>query len=144
MKRLASLFALVVMATPLLAETVVPSRTIRSQSIIYYDDLSLQTGTIPGTVSDPAKIIGLEARVTLYAGRPIRVGDVGPAALVERNAIIPILYVNGGLRLSAEGRALGRGAVGDRIRVMNLSSRTTVSGTIQSDGTILVSGSVLP
>lgn len=136
--------ALVLMALPLLAETVVPSRTIRSQSIIYQDDLAMQTGSIPGTVSDPAKIIGLEARITLYAGRPIRLGDVGPAALVERNAIVPILYVNGGLRLSSEGRALARGAIGDRIRVMNLSSRTTVVGTIQSDGTILVSGSVLP
>lgn len=144
MKKLFAAFVLSMMVGPLLAETVVPSRTIRSQSVIYYDDLSLQAGSIPGTVSDPAKIIGLEARVTLYAGRPIRVGDVGPAALVERNAIVPILYVNGGLRLSAEGRALGRGAVGDRIRVMNLSSRTTVSGSIQSDGSILVSGSVLP
>lgn len=144
MKRLAIIIFLLLECGPLLAETVVPSRTIRSQSVIYYDDLAIQGGSIPGTVSDPAKIIGLEARVTLYAGRPIRLGDVGPAAMVDRNAIVPIQYVNGGLRLSAEGRALGRGAIGDRVRVMNLSSRTTVSGTIQADGSILVSGSIVP
>lgn len=144
MKRLILIIALAALGLPALAETVVPKRTIRSQSIIYFNDLTHQTGTIPGTFSDAAKIDGLEARVTLYAGRPIRLGDVGPAALVERNAVVPILYVNGTLRLSAEGRALGRGAVGDRIRVMNLSSRTTVSGTITQDGTILVTGSTMP
>lgn len=135
---------LLLLAAPAAAETVVAARTIRSQSIIGYGDLALQAGSIPGTISDPAQVAGLEARVTLYAGRPIRDGDVGPAALIDRNAIVPIHYVNGALRLSAEGRALGRGAVGERIRVMNLSSRNTVTGAVQPDGSILVSGSVLP
>ncbi|MEM9126779.1 MAG: flagella basal body P-ring formation protein FlgA, partial [Pseudomonadota bacterium] len=42
------------------------------------------------------------------------------------------------LSITTEGRALGRGAAGDRIRVMNLSSRTTVTGLIRPDGQIEV------
>ena len=49
-----------------------------------------------------------------------------------------LVFLKGGLRIATEGRALGRGSEGEIIRVMNLSSRTTVSGRIQSDGSIEV------
>ncbi|MBO9450364.1 flagella basal body P-ring formation protein FlgA, partial [Tropicibacter sp. R16_0] len=35
-------------------------------------------------------------------------------------------------------RAMGRGATGEIIRVMNLSSRSTVTGRIRPDGSIEV------
>jgi flagella basal body P-ring formation protein FlgA len=58
--------------------------------------------------------------------------------VVERNQIVPISFLSGGLAIKAEGRALARGGVGDVIRVMNLQSRTTVSGQIAPDGQVLV------
>jgi flagella basal body P-ring formation protein FlgA len=42
------------------------------------------------------------------------------------------------LRIAADGRALGRGAAGAHIRVMNLASRNTVGGEVQPDGTVHV------
>lgn len=125
------------------SETVVAQRTIRSQTILTAADLAVLGENVPGTVSDPSSIVGLEARVTLYAGRPIRLSDVGPAALVERNQIVNLEFSKGTLRLSAEGRALDRGAVGERIRVMNLGSRATVAGTISETGSVIVSGSAI-
>lgn len=122
-----------------LAETVVPSQTLRANTIISPHDLILRAVDTPGAISDPAAIIGLETRVTLYAGRPIRPGDIGPPALVARNQLVVLRYVSTGLSILVDGRALGRGGEGDRIRVMNLSSRTTLFGTVQPDGTILVS-----
>lgn len=122
-----------------LAETVVPSQTLRANTIISPHDLILRAVDTPGAISDPAAIIGLETRVTLYAGRPIRPGDIGPPALVARNQLVVLRYVSSGLSILVDGRALGRGGEGDRIRVMNLSSRTTLFGTVQPDGTILVS-----
>jgi flagella basal body P-ring formation protein FlgA len=80
--------------------------------------------------------IGQEAQVTLYAGRPIRAEDIGPPAIIERNQIVPLAYGSGGLSILTEGRAMARGGAGDVIRVMNLESRTTVTGQIQPDGTV--------
>ncbi|WP_089997171.1 flagellar basal body P-ring formation chaperone FlgA [Cognatiyoonia koreensis] len=120
------------------AETVVAARTIQAQTIIAATDLVLQDGDVSGGESDPALFIGMEARVALYAGRPIRVGDVGFPALVDRNQLVPLVYENNGLLIRTEGRALGRAGAGEMVRVMNMSSRNTVSARIGPDGAAYV------
>ena len=123
-----------IFATPISADTVVAARTIPAHSTIMPEDVMVNGRSIPGSVTDPAQIIGMEARVALYAGRPIRAGDVGFPAVVERNQIIPLHYNRHGLMISTEGRALGRAGPGDVIRVMNISSRSTVTAQIGADG----------
>ena len=59
-------------------------------------------------------------------------------SLVDRNEIVALSFKSGGLAILTEGRALARGGVGDRIRVMNLASRTTVTGTITRPGEVEV------
>ena len=125
--------------SPALADMVVPTSTIRARSLIGPGDLTVAPGGAPGLLADPESAIGLEARITLYAGRPVRSGDVGPPAMIERNQIIVLLYTAGSLRIRADGRALDRAGVGDRVRVMNLSSRSTVFGDVMPDGTVTVS-----
>lgn len=134
------LFALIcVMTGPVAAETLVAARTIPAQSIIGPDDLTLSAQNIPGGVTDLAAVVGMETRVALYAGRPIRPGDVSFPAVVERNQIIVLTYQNNGLAISTEGRALDRAGPGDLIRVMNLTSRATVTARIGIDGAGYVS-----
>ena len=132
------LAALVAQAWPAAADTLLAARTIRSRAIIGPADLQVAAQHVPGTLSDPGQAIGQEARVILYAGRPIRPEDVGPPAVIERNSIVTLVYAHGGLEISAEGRALGRAGIGDRLRVMNLASRTTVSGRVTGSGTVRV------
>ncbi|MEY8841725.1 flagellar basal body P-ring formation chaperone FlgA [Cribrihabitans sp. XS_ASV171] len=129
--------ALLLAAPGALADSVVPTRTIRPKEIIGPADVTLSQ-TAQGSIADPGAVIGQEARVALYAGRPILPGDIGPPALVDRNDLVTLIYDTGLLTISTEGRALGRGAAGELIRVMNLSSRTTVSGRIRPDGSIEV------
>lgn len=128
------------MGAPLaaLADIVVPTRTIRAKEVISAADLELKATDLPGAISDPSALIGLEARIALYPGRPVRAVDVGPPAIVDRNDLVVLVFNRQPLSISIEGRALGRGAVGERIRVMNLSSRTTVTGLIRPDGQIEV------
>jgi flagella basal body P-ring formation protein FlgA len=126
-------------ATPIWADTVIAARTIPAQTTIMPEDIIINSRTIPGAVTDPQEIIGMEARVALYAGRPIRAGDVGFPAVVERNQIIALHYNQHGLAISTEGRALGRAGPGDTIRVMNISSRSTVTALIGADGAAYVS-----
>ena len=145
MLRLALIIAL--LPLPALAETVLAARTIRAQAILAPGDVTLAAHEVPGTYVAIGETIGLEARVVLYAGRPIRIEDLGPPAIVERNQIVTLIYRTGGLAIAAEGRALARAGIGDRLRVMNLASRQTVTGHVRADGTVSVgplSPSLLP
>ncbi|MGI9394774.1 MAG: flagellar basal body P-ring formation chaperone FlgA [Boseongicola sp.] len=124
---------------PALAETLTTVRAVRPLTIIAAEDLAFLDQEALGAISSPGDVIGMEARVTLYPGRPIRPGDIGPPALVQRNQSVELLYARGGLVITTEGRALGRGAAGDRIRAMNISSRTTISGRVTARGAVVVS-----
>lgn len=133
-------FAIAVMlAGPALAETVVATRTIRPQEIIGASDVKLENVDVPGAYVKLENVIGLEAQYALYPGRAVMRGALAEPAVVERNQFVVLVYQTGGLRIVTDGRALDRGAVGDRIRVMNVNSRTSLFGTISEDGTILVS-----
>jgi flagella basal body P-ring formation protein FlgA len=120
------------------AETVVAARTLRAQTLITAGDLQLQPGATPGAIADPAQAIGREARVVLYAGRPIRPADLGAPALVERNDLVVLAFAAGGLAIRTEGRALGRAGAGEAVQVMNLGSKTIVTGRVAADGTVRV------
>jgi flagella basal body P-ring formation protein FlgA len=123
---------------PLLAETVVPTRTIRASSIITEIDIRLEEGTVANGFALPEHVIGQEARNTLYAGRPILLDDIGPPALVARNQIVLLVFERNGLSITTEGRSLERGGVGDQIRIMNLTSRATLFGQVNQDGSVTV------
>jgi flagella basal body P-ring formation protein FlgA len=126
-------------AAPTLADIVVASRTVRAQEIVTADALGVSAGVLDAGFEDPMDVIGLEARISLYAGRPVLRAHVGPPALIERNQIIGLVFERGGLRITSEGRALDRGGVGERIRVMNLASHTTLYGAVHPDGSVHVS-----
>ena len=73
-----------------------------------------------------------------YAGRPIPLSGLAPPALVERNQLVTLIFRRGGLDIRADGRALGRGAAGDEIRIMNLGSRSTIFGTVAGPALVTV------
>ncbi len=126
------------LALPAMSETLVATRVVRPTDVITASDFAVaEIGTVGALASD-ADIIGLEARTTMYPGRPIMPDHVGPAAIIERNQPITIIFRKGPLIISTDGRALSRGAVGDFVRVMNLASRTTVSGQVMPNGSVEV------
>lgn len=127
-----------VFGSPAFGDTLVAARTIPAQTILSETDFTVADMATPGAVRNPADVIGKEARVALFAGRPIRSADLTSPAVVERNQIISLQYEKHGLVISTEGRALGRAGPGDTIRVMNIGSRATVSATIGNDGTAYV------
>lgn len=127
-------------ASPGWPETVVATGTIRGQSVIGPADVALVEGDTPGALVSLDQAIGLEARINLYPGRPIRAGDLQPPAVVDRNEIVTLRYDAGAVLIVTEGRSLDRAGIGDRLRVMNLSSRTTVTGTVLGPGLVVVGG----
>jgi flagellar basal body P-ring formation protein FlgA len=120
------------------AQTVVPVRPLRAQTVIGPADVALEEQATPGALTTLDQAIGREARETLYPGRPVLAAQVGLPAVIERNQVVRMSFALGALAISTEGRALDRGAVGETIRVMNLSSRQIVTGEVAQDGTIEV------
>ncbi|MEP2470940.1 MAG: flagellar basal body P-ring formation chaperone FlgA [Paracoccaceae bacterium] len=138
MIRVLSIFLVTFSSFAALADIVVPTRTIRANAVITEVDVGTKAGGIANAFEHVSHVIGQEARKTLYAGRPILVDDIGPPALVTRNQIVSLRFIAGGLVISTEGRSLERGGIGDRVRIMNLASRTTLFGQIQPDGSVQV------
>jgi len=120
------------------AESVATVRPVRAGSVIAEADLEVLDDAIPGTVAGIAEAVGQEAKVTLYPGRPIQLNQLGPPALVDRNQLVRMVYSSGPLSIATEGRVLDRAGIGESVRVMNLTSRQTVSGVVAPDGTIEV------
>ena len=87
-----------------------------------------------------AMITGKEAARTIYAGRVVTDADLRAPTLIERNTLVKMVYSFRGLTIEAEGRAMERGSAGDLIRVMNLNSRQTVTGTVSGPNIIEVRG----
>lgn len=123
---------------PALADSIIAARTIRAKAVVAAADLAVSPESVPGAIETLDDAVGLEARATIFAGRPLTAGDLTQPAVVERNGLVEMIYDQGGLTILAEGRALNRGAPGDRIRVMNLASRMTVTGTVAGPGRVSV------
>lgn len=136
--RALSLFVTLLLASPAVAESVVAARTLRANTLVAPEDLSISSQDVAGALRDPISAVGLETRVAIYAGRPIRPEHLSEPAIVDRNQKVSLAYRRGGLMIITEGRALQRAAHGDTIRVMNVASKTTLSATIAADGTAYV------
>lgn len=136
--RLMLIISLLICVEQAQANSVVSARPIRANSVVSAADVAVSSPTIQGAFTDPRDVIGLEAKVAIYPGRPIFHRDLREPAAVERNETVQLVFKRGGLFIQTEGRALGRGSVGETIRVMNLSSRKTVFGEIHDDGSVVV------
>ena len=60
-----------------------------------------------------------------------------PVAVV---AEVKLIYAEGDLVITTTGAALQDGSIGDIVRVRNSESGVTVSGAVQPDGSVRVSG----
>ena len=89
-------------------------------------------------VLDRNALVNKTSRRTLLPRLPIPKNAIGEPKVVSLNAMIRIVYAEGGLTIATYGSALQAGAVGDVIPVRNLESGLTVSGTIGGDGAVHV------
>lgn len=135
--RISLVLALSLLAQEAVAESLVAARRLAVGTVITASDLRLDPEALGGAASLD-EIEGLETRVTIYAGRPVNADDLGPPTLVDRNQYVTMDFSTGGLTITAEGRALGRGGEGEVIRVMNLASKSTVSARVTAPGRVEV------
>jgi flagellar basal body P-ring formation protein FlgA len=126
---------------PVPAMTLYPGDVITDQVLADRDFSSDPVMHKLAGVQARADLVGKVARRTLLSGQPIPSGAVGKPTVVAAGGKVQIVYAEGGLRTSAFGIALQPGSAGDVISVRNSASGVTVSGIMQTDGTLSVGGS---
>jgi flagellar basal body P-ring formation protein FlgA len=88
--------------------------------------------------------VGLQLRHAVVAGQPFAVAEMMHPALVQRGSDVQMQLQAPGISLLAQGVALESGATGDRIRVLNPSSRAVVDAEVIGPGRVRVTPESTP
>ena len=131
-------FLVALWAWPAFGQSVVALSGIRAQTVITAQMVRLAEAETPGAYAALEQVIGMEARVNIYPGRPIMLDALGAPAILERNQPVVMRYRSGLLTIYSEGRVLARAGVGERVRVMNLDSKSVIFGRVAADGIVEV------
>jgi len=112
----------------------VPRHRIAAGAVIQADDLQItrlraELGR-EETVHDAALAVGMAVRRVALPGQPLRIADLVRPSAVLKGARVTMQLQAPGLSLAAQGVALEAGAPGDRIRVLNPTSRAVVEAEI--------------
>lgn len=130
--------ALMLLPAPALADAVIMTRSLPARATVGLADITTVAADIPGAATTADQVVGQALRVAVQAGRPLQVNDLTAPEVILRNQLIRLHYTLGGMMIATEGRALDAGAIGQSVRVMNLSSRGTVQGIVLPDGSVQV------
>ena len=124
------------MAVPVL------NRPIDRRAVIRASDITIariEKRRVPGsTVIDTHEVIDMAAKRPLRAGEVIATADVEQPRIILRGDLVTLQYSRPGLMLSARGRALGDGAKGDIVSVLNEQSRRVIQGVVTGPGLVAV------
>jgi flagella basal body P-ring formation protein FlgA len=125
-----------------MSEISVPRVDLSEGTVVAPADLETRlvvTGSIAArTVTAADKIVGLEVRRRLPAGKPVQDGDLAAPLLIHRNQLVSIVLEIPGLKLRAEGKALADAGQGDSIKVMNTQSKRIIDATAVAAGVVSV------
>ncbi len=91
-------------------------------------------------VLDVEQLVGMEVQRPLKAGQPLRISDVRHPLMVEKGSLVTMTVVNGALSLSATGKAMQDGAMGETIRLINTSTNRMIEAKVTGAGTVTVTG----
>ena len=125
---------------PATLRIVVPTRDINRGEVIGETDLTYAdiTGTAlsPSTATKFETLTGMQTRRLLRAGDAVRAEDVRRPVVVTKGQTVTMTFQAPGVQLSAMGRAMSEGGVGDTVTVQNPASFRMVTATITGAGTV--------
>ncbi|BAF86631.1 MULTISPECIES: flagellar basal body P-ring formation chaperone FlgA [Azorhizobium] len=124
---------------PVPAVAIYPGDTI-SDSMLVDRAYSVSPSDRVAVATSRQALIGKVARRGLQAGTPIPVNAYADPQVVSRGHLAPVVLQEGGLTISGFAMAMEDGSVGKIVRLKNLDSGLIIAGTVQSDGSVRVSG----
>lgn len=127
---------------------VVPAHDIPRGQVITESDLTYATvagnALMAGVVTNFSGAKDMEARRLLHAGETFRAEDVRRPIVVTRGQTVTMLFQAPGVELTATGRAMGEGGVGDTVMVQNPASFRMINGVVSAPGTVVATGPASP
>ena len=141
MKRFVLLLALLI-ATPALADgarIVVPARDIERGETISDSDLTWQSvapGSAETVVTAMSDLVGMQARRYLRAGEALRADDVKKPVLVAKGTTVTMTFDEPGITLTATGKAMSEGGMGEMVTVLNPVSYRQISAIVTGAGQV--------
>lgn len=125
-----------------LVEIPVPTTRLASGAVVRAEDLritrvsaSVAKGEV---VRDPTQAIGMQLKRSATPNQPMPITDLVRPAVVARDSVVRIVLDAQGLSLSGQGTALEAGAMGERIRIRNPSSRAILEAQVIAPGVVRV------
>jgi flagellar basal body P-ring formation protein FlgA len=120
--------------------TIYPGDTIEEAWLVNRDFSSNTAATRGPVIVQRSAIIGKLARRTLLPGLPIPQNAITEPRAIANGGKVRVEFIQDGLEIVTYATALQPGSVGEVISVRNLDSGLTISGIVQSDGSVRVGG----
>jgi flagella basal body P-ring formation protein FlgA len=125
---------------------VVPAHDIARGETVAEGDLTFSTvdgsALMSGVPTRIDEIKGMQTRRMLAAGQPFRAEDVRRPIVILKGQTITMQFVAPGVELTAMGRAMSEGGVGDTVTIQNPVSYRMISGTVVAPGTVRATGPI--
>jgi flagellar basal body P-ring formation protein FlgA len=118
---------------------VVPSHDIARGATIAQGDLTFATAAndvMSGTVTAINDLLGMQARRTLRAGETLRFEDVRRPVLVTKGSTVSMSFEAPGIVLTATGKAMNEGGLGETVTVQNPASYRMISAVVVGPGQV--------
>jgi flagella basal body P-ring formation protein FlgA len=123
---------------------VVPAHDIARGDTISESDLTYATvdgaQLISGIPTKMDEVKGMQARRTLAAGQAFRADDVRRPIVITKGQTVTMEFDAPGVQLTAMGRAMSEGGVGDTVTVQNPASYRMISAIVTAPGTVRATG----
>ena len=132
------------MAYPAFAGTgvriVVPARDIARGDTVAESDLTYvfaqPENVMSGTATSMDALIGMQTRRVLRAGESVRNDDVRRPILVTKGSTVTMTFEAPGVLLTATGKALSEGGLGESVTILNPVSYRQVTAVVTGQGTV--------
>ena len=125
-----------------LAEVVITKKPLGRHKPITEDDimvLKMDLAKVPSDViTDPEAILGKRTRRAIGAKTVLRANLVEFPPLVRRGDVVVIVAESQGFKITALGQVKKKGAIGDRIPVINLQSKKVLYARVVDSNTVKI------
>lgn len=131
-----------------IVELPVPTMRLPAGTVLRAEDVRVarvHASAVRGEVIRGAEqAVGMQLKRQVAAGQPIETNDLSAPLMVQRGTTVQLQLLAPGLSLQGKATAMESGAVGERIRVMNPSSRAIVEAEVIGPASVRISPGTPP